>query len=141
MACAQVRLACGEVVRVVGSPWTSYDTKGKEHLSVSHHWRPEGGGLFGGATLGLREERLDCGAWWERHWARVGGLLDAYPALYASPKRVLVLDVRCHGHELLANGVGNLSGDYLHWFLWGLATNRAVFIRLTDCETQADKIR
>ena len=61
-------------VRVVGSPWTSYDTQGREHLSYSHHWRPEAGGIFGGATLQLYEERMDCKAWWQDHWDRIGNL-------------------------------------------------------------------
>lgn len=66
----------GAIVRVVGSPWTSYDTLGKEHLSFSHHWRPERGLIFGGESLSLPQSRLDCEAWWRRHWARVGVLLD-----------------------------------------------------------------
>ena len=41
----------GEVVRVVGSPWTTYKTNGKEHLSISHHWRPQDGFIFGGRIL------------------------------------------------------------------------------------------
>ena len=72
-------------VRVVGSPWTSYDTKGREHLSYSHHWRPESGGIFGGATLQLYEERMDCKAWWQDHWARIGQLLEARETLDGVP--------------------------------------------------------
>jgi hypothetical protein len=67
----------GEILRVVGSPWTSYDTSGREHASCCHHWRPQGGGLFGGSHLGLREEHFDCREWWVDHWGRVGELLDA----------------------------------------------------------------
>ena len=74
---ADVQLANGHVVRVVGSPWTSYNTGGREHLSGSHFWRPEDGFVFGGATLGLPEERLDCAEWWRQHWASIGSLLSA----------------------------------------------------------------
>ena len=42
-----VRIASGELVRVVGSPWTSYDTDGKEHRSLCHAWRPKSGNTFG----------------------------------------------------------------------------------------------
>ncbi|EOD09467.1 hypothetical protein EMIHUDRAFT_448373, partial [Emiliania huxleyi CCMP1516] len=71
---ADLDLPCGAALRVVGSPWTSYDTGGKAHQSISHHWRPEGGFLFGGVQL---QQRLDCAAWWRRHWCRVGHLLSA----------------------------------------------------------------
>mgnify|MGYP001982610330 CR=1 FL=1 len=75
-----LRLRNGRLLRVVGSPWTSYDTLGKEHLSHSHHWRPQGGLLFGGASLELPVERtVDWGGWWHAHWARIGTLLEDGP--------------------------------------------------------------
>ena len=66
----------GVTVRVVGSPWTSYDTKGREHLSFSHQWRPERGLIFGGKSLSLPQDHLDCEAWWRNHWASVRKMLD-----------------------------------------------------------------
>ena len=63
------------------------------------------------------------------------GLLSHWAAQYRHPRRVLVIDARCQGAELMYNGVGNLSGDYLHYFLWGVASDRAVFIRFTDCDS------
>lgn len=75
-----LRLRNGWLLRVVGSPWTSYDVLGKEHLSHSHHWRPQGGLLFGGASLQLPEQRtVDWGGWWEAHWARIGAMLEGGP--------------------------------------------------------------
>ena len=78
---------------MVASPWTNYDTNGKEHLSCSHHWRPQGGGIYGGEhlTAGLHlatnlasfaEQsawELDCEAWWEQHWERIGAQLRSAP--------------------------------------------------------------
>ena len=79
-SCVDLPLRNGRLLRVVGSPWTSYDVHGKEHLSRSHHWRPQGGLLFGGANLGLPEQRtVDWGCWWRDHWARIGALLEDGP--------------------------------------------------------------
>ena len=43
----------GVLVRVVGSPWTCYDSKNKQHITGSHHWRPRGGTIYGGDKLPL----------------------------------------------------------------------------------------
>jgi len=78
--------ASGLPVRVVGSPWTSFDTHGKELLAPAHHWRPARGHVFGGRNLTQHmcegaaiEPSLDCGAWWRAHWGRIGGLLSGAP--------------------------------------------------------------
>ena len=101
----------GGVVRIVGSPWTNYDTQGKEHLSISHHWRPEGGFIFGG--LGIRKSHMDCGEWWRRHWCRVGELLsaDRTPAGDAIAAHVLVTHAPPHGVMDIVGGTkDNPSG-------------------------------
>ena len=45
----------GVLVRVVGSPWTCYDSKNKQHITGSHHWRPRGGTIYGGDKLPLTD--------------------------------------------------------------------------------------
>ena len=86
-----VHLLSGEVVRIVGSPWTNYDTHGREHLSISHMWRPVGGGIFGGRNLGISEQRIDCEDWWRQHWATIGDLLDATTTADGEPIAASVL--------------------------------------------------
>ena len=84
---ADFTAACGVPVRVVGSPWTTYSTHGKEHISPCHFWRPEDGQIFGGRQLleslvgggaGF-EPRLDCDEWWRDHWRRIGQQLEGTP--------------------------------------------------------------
>lgn len=86
-----VSLPSGEVVRIVGSPWTQYDTRGVEHRSVSHQWRPAGGFIFGGRSLRIAERRMDCADWWRRHWAQLGELLDANATADGVPLAASVL--------------------------------------------------
>jgi hypothetical protein len=71
---ADVRLQSGEIVRVAGSPWTAYETRGKEHRSFSHAWRPKDGFIFGPPESSVR---LDCQLWWRDHWEAIGKLLSA----------------------------------------------------------------
>lgn len=78
--------ANGTPVRVVGSPWTSYDTKGKEHLTANHHWRPKDGFIFGGRNVSeglcggrLIDERLNCDEWWRNHWGGIARQLSGVP--------------------------------------------------------------
>ena len=75
----------GVPVRVVGSPWTSYDTRGVEHISRSHFWRPQSGFIYGGRTLlpalcgggqGIQTD-LNCDEFWREHWERIGAMLEA----------------------------------------------------------------
>jgi len=61
----------------------------------------------------------------------VGKVLDKWLAMYESNARVLTVEAAClTGFQ---NGLGNILGDFLAWFVWGVVTNRAVYIRWTDC--------
>ena len=71
----------GVLVRVVGSPWTCYDSKNKQHITGSHHWRPRGGTIYGGDKLPLTGGRTihderNWEQWWRGHWAKIGAMLD-----------------------------------------------------------------
>ena len=71
----------GVLVRVVGSPWTCYDSKNKQHITGSHHWRPRGGTIYGGDKLPLTGGRTihderNWEQWWRDHWAKIGAMLD-----------------------------------------------------------------
>ena len=51
--------------------------------------------------------------------------------VYDSNERVLTVEAGCQ--KGAANGLGNILGDFLAWFVWGVASRRAVYIRWTDC--------
>lgn len=77
---ADIQLTNGVLCRVVGSPWTTYEVHGKEHLSISHHWRPQSGHIHGhrAATFGpLYNDQFDAQRHWEEHWRAIGALLEA----------------------------------------------------------------
>ena len=51
--------------------------------------------------------------------------------LYETNERVLTIDASCSYN---ANGIGNVLGDFLAWFAWGMYSDRAVYVRFTDCD-------
>lgn len=68
--------------------------------------------------------------------ARMGRHLDHWIQLYDQPRRVLTVEAAClPGTQ---NGLGNILGDFLGWFVWGIVTDRAVYIRWTDCADDED---
>ena len=93
-------VASGEVVRVVGSPWTTYVVT-KEHLSISHHWRPQNGFIFGGRNLQLPEERRDWAEWWRDHWSVIGDLLEGESTASGEPISASVLVTHTPPHGVL----------------------------------------
>lgn len=66
---ANFTAACGVPVRVVGSPWTTYRTHGKEHISPCHFWRPEDAGR---PDLWRAPAARIAGGWWRRLRAKAG---------------------------------------------------------------------
>ena len=60
----------------------------------------------------------------------LGSHKDRWLELYETNARVLTIDASCSEH---ANGIGNYLGDFLAWFAWGMASERAVYVRFTDC--------
>ena len=59
-----------------------------------------------------------------------GAHQDRWLKLYETNERVLTIDASCSER---ANGIGNYLGDFLAWFAWGMASERAVYVRFTDC--------
>jgi hypothetical protein len=62
--------------------------------------------------------------------AILGAHQDRWLKLYETNERVLTIDASCSER---ANGIGNYLGDFLAWFAWGMASERAVYVRFTDC--------
>ena len=60
----------------------------------------------------------------------LGSHKDRWLELYEMNARVLTIDASGSEH---ANGIGNYLGDFLAWFAWGMASERAVYVRFTDC--------
>ena len=69
----------------------------------------------------------------------MGERIDTWLKQYHTNKRVLTLEASClHAGQ---NGLGNLLGDFLAWFVWGVVTDRAVYVRWTDCPDEDKKRR
>ena len=87
---------------------------------------PDGDGDFWGKKTIARDlERFN-----EHCDAVLGSHQERWLKLYETNERVLTIDASCSEH---ANGIGNYLGDFLAWFAWGMASERAVYVRFTDC--------